>query len=327
MKRYNIACLISLCLITGIISGCEKSDSDKPKDKFDLNSFPTADNTGIKGVGLSESDLLNSHSIHVYADRVVSNGEKVTSEHNLVKEGRITISDNGVTIERLNIDDGVYIYENVENTSIRKCKIMKGSYAVKCDNNSSNTLIEDCTITNDLVQGEYNEHGLRKGILAANCTIRRCDIGKYADGIYMANNVTIEDCYIHDLYFYNPAWDGKPGDMTHSDGVQSAGGVNYTIKHNRIEATGKNSAIILSNLHGNCHNVLIENNWMTGGNYTVYITKRADANGDYTLKNITMKDNILYHEDERHVIADNTDIVNYTGNRMESGELLSVNPE
>ena len=62
----------------------------------------------------------------------------------------------------------------------------------------------------------------------------------------------------------------------HQDAIQSTGGSNLTFRHNTLlmNVDGGNAAIMIGTYTGN--NLLIENNLVAGGGYTVY---GGDSNG------------------------------------------------
>ena len=96
-------------------------------------------------------------------------------------------------------------------------------------------------------------------------TFLRNDIHHTEDGIYLTgSNTLIQDNYIHDL---QSNWSGP-----HYDGIATDGGVsNITIRHNTVINThGQTSALMLSNYFGSVSNVVVDNNWLEGGGYTVY---------------------------------------------------------
>jgi hypothetical protein len=103
-----------------------------------------------------------------------------------------------------------------------------------------------------------------------NVTARRLNVHGCENGFDIDANVTVQDSYIHDLY--NSA-------QAHTDGIQLASGhfvngalvpaaANVTVVHNRIYANSGTSAMI-SNSGGDT-NILIQNNLMAGGAYTLY---------------------------------------------------------
>ena len=128
-------------------------------------------------------------------------------------------------------------------------------------------LIEDTEIDCGNVGGS--------GIGAANITARRVNIHGCENGLAINQNVTLEDSYIHDLY---------NGGEAHMDGMQLSSGhwdgsayvccaLNVTIRHNTIYAIDPSGAFGSSAIQSNPNldaNILIENNLMAGGSYTLY---------------------------------------------------------
>ncbi len=127
--------------------------------------YPNADNTGIKGVGLTTADL-----------------DTIT--------GPFNITTNGAVIDMKYFPGGVNV--NANNVTIKRCRIGIGwRYGVDSQHGSG-TVIEDCTLVGV---------GLGKGagILAANITVRRCDISGYHDGAKTWSGSEYYDSFIHDL--------------------------------------------------------------------------------------------------------------------------------
>lgn len=91
----------------------------------------------------------------------------------------------------------------------------------------------------------------------------RIDVSGCSDGVKMENGASLVDSWIHDL---------SRGADDHNDGIQITGGSNITIRHNRIEnPRSQTSAILVGGEFGAPSNILIENNLLDGGNYTVYL--------------------------------------------------------
>ena len=69
----------------------------------------------------------------------------------------------------------------------------------------------------------------------------------------------------------------RPGSDAHADGFQSDGGGNITLRHNTIRnPCSQTAAILMSTNTSPIDNVVIDNNLMSGGGYTVYCgTTRA----------------------------------------------------
>lgn len=109
-----------------------------------------------------------------------------------------------------------------------------------------------------------------KGIQENNFTAQRVNIHNCEDGSINKHNVTIEDSYIHDLATSSTA---------HNDGVQSYATHDIVIRHNRIYGVDT-SAININNDVNGAHstNVLVENNLLAGGAWTLYCPKPSTTN-------------------------------------------------
>lgn len=320
---------------------------------LDFSGYPDADNTGIIGAGLTEADLTRSGSMHISKDRVrMSYNSKLEtiikynstlgkwSVETSVPELVAMVTNNNiqglaggkVRIERLFVEDGVYIYEGADGVTVSKCKMIRGSYGVKCIAGATNIIIEWCTFTNELEPHpaypggyRYNADAMRKAILANNCIIRYCSINKYADGIYLLNNVVAEYNYIYDLYHYDPVWDNPASteDSTHSDGLQTSGGGNYVIRYNTVYTLKKNASVMGSNSKALAFNVEMSNNVFMGGNYTFYFIVKAN-NG---MQNINIVNNYFYHWDSRHVYYMSPEVNNINSKTLTFGDMESLKNE
>jgi len=132
------------------------------------------------------------------------------------------------------------------------------------DNTGNSLVLEDV---------EIDCGGANTGVGEANVTVRRANIHGCENGFDMNQNIDVRDSYIHGL-----ALGG------HEDGMQFASGHfengqivkasrNLTIVHNTIFGTsdegGFGTSAIISNPGGDT-DVLIQDNLMAGGAYTIY---------------------------------------------------------
>jgi hypothetical protein len=93
-------------------------------------------------------------------------------------------------------------------------------------------------------------------------------------------NVTIEDSYLHDNIPYDPVTD------PHTDGIQiPSGSHDVTIRHNTIyggyidQSNFGNSAITSGRVSdGGTTNILVQDNLLAGGGYTLYCTEGVANN-------------------------------------------------
>jgi parallel beta-helix repeat protein len=174
----------------------------------------------------------------------------------LKPSGDLVINTPGVVIEGLDIRGMVTI--NADNVTLKNCKITSGAWAVvNITSGSTGVVIENCEING------LNAEGVRG--ISGQGTFLRNNIHNTEDGIYLTgSNTLIQDNYIHDL---QSNWSGP-----HYDGIATDGGVsNIVIRHNTvINSHGQTSALMLSNYFGSVSNVIVDNNWLEGGGYTVY---------------------------------------------------------
>lgn len=122
-------------------------------------------------------------------------------------------------------------------------------------------------------------------VVGSNYTLSYVNIHDIEDGPRLGDNVTIEDSYIHDLFRTA---------TSHNDAMQTTGATNITIRHNSIvPATNgdpMNAAIMIGSEFNPLRDMLIEGNYLNGGNYT--ILARADLDGN----NIIVRNNAFGHD-------------------------------
>lgn len=174
----------------------------------------------------------------------------------------------------------------IDGKDIRGCVLIKApgviirNSKISCDNsvvvasfNAANggysgtgLLVEDseitCNNTNGTAVGDYN-------FTVRRVNIHRCENGFDADG-----EITVEDSYIHDLY------EGAQG-LGHADGMQiTPRGSNITVRHNTIlPGASTTSAIITPRVGaGVVSNILIQNNLLAGGAFTLYCPGGGSGN-------------------------------------------------
>lgn len=177
--------------------------------------------------------------------------------------GPTTITTAGTIIDSKNITSPLTISAN--NVTIKNSRITatppdnKG--VVTITGGYTGTLIQDCEI-NGLGNGT-NGHGI-----LGRATIYRCDISNVENGLVPDNNTLAEDNYIHNLGGAQSVSGGVP----HYDGVQMDGGEsNVTLRHNTINNNyTQTSAVMMDNYFGALSNIIVTNNFLSGGGITLY---------------------------------------------------------
>jgi hypothetical protein len=190
-----------------------------------------------------------------------------------VVNGTQTFSTPGQVIEGKDFHGCVLV--RAANVTIRNSRITcTPGYAVESgDNTGSSLIIQDSEIScND---------GPGTALGEANITARRLNIHGCENGGDLNQNIDIRDSYIHDMY--NTA-------SNHMDGIQLSGhwangwvsgSLNITLVHNRILGLGadgsQGTSAIISNPGGVDTNVLIQNNFLDGGAYSLYCDRNGTA--------------------------------------------------
>jgi hypothetical protein len=103
------------------------------------------------------------------------------------------------------------------------------------------------------------------GVLGHGAFLRN-DIHGVENGINVTGRSLIQQNYIHTL---------QGGADAHYDGIEINGGSDIQIRHNTvINDHEQTSAIMLSNDFGGLSNIVVDNNRLIGGGYTVYLDGR-----------------------------------------------------
>lgn len=206
--------------------------STPTKPPADLSYWPGPDNTGVpKGITLQPYT------------------------------GPTTITTPGTVIEGKLIEQCISI--KASNVTIKKSKLVAscrtGNISTGLDGKYNNILIEDVEIDgkNDLYNYLIGHTGF---------TCNRCNLHGGFSGAHPRSGSAITNSYIHD-----PATGGSSAGR-HVSGIGFHGGDGLVIRHNRVECEGDGCSAALS-LYGNFEqvaNVLVEDNYFSGGGYCTY---------------------------------------------------------
>lgn len=193
--------------------------------------------------------------------------------------GPTTISTNDTIVDSKTISSCLTVTgTNVTiRNSVITCSPSGGFNAVNHPDNGSAgdpLIIEDSEITCNGTNGN--------GVGEGDFTLTRVDLHDCENGCDMNRDVLIEDTWIHDLSSVggDPHEDGCQMGFGHFEGATLVDSVvRITFRHNRIEGvnnTGGNatSAIIS---YSKTEDILIEENLLTGGSYTLYCSQGPGA--------------------------------------------------
>ncbi len=174
--------------------------------------------------------------------------------------GTLIVTTPGAVIDGLNITGGVVV--EAPNVTIQNCVITGSSWFVVLFDSSSgatNGTVLNCQIYGGGSGAAPGQHGVVGGHL-----IQGNNIHDVEQGIAPESGSTIQGNYIHDLN--NPQAD------PHYDGILILGGSSdITIQNNTINNPhNQTDAIMIQNYNGPISNIIVNNNQLIGGGYTVY---------------------------------------------------------
>jgi len=179
-------------------------------------------------------------------------------------DGDIEVRTAGTVIDGKSVNGCITVY--APRVTITRSKISCGGYygIFSYGKNYSGggltiTDVEvDCEDTNATGIAAY-------GFVATRVKVHGCE-----NGFAIDNDATVRDSYMYDFYV---------GEAGHTDGIQLAGGANVTMTHNTIFnlSDGGTSAIISPD--SGMSNVVVSDNLMTGGAYTLYCPR--DSSSDF----------------------------------------------
>jgi hypothetical protein len=198
----------------------------------------------------------------------------------LTKQGRLVVKTNGAHYTHLDITDCVDVEASnvVITQSIIHCS--RGAAAVRVLPPATNLLLD---------QVEISGGGHSSACVSfESFTVERSNLHDCVDGIDFSSNVTVSGDYIHDL---------SRGRSTHNDSLQTLGGSNDVIKDNTLQAyrvstrDPMNSAIQTGHLNEALSHVLVADNYMDGGNYTV--NAGSTSTDGYPIKDYVFTGNVF----------------------------------
>jgi len=175
-------------------------------------------------------------------------------------QGDLVLDKAGQSVSGLDIQGVVWV--NAPNVTLKDCSVSVSHYVViAIKNRVTGTRIENCDISGVGFKND-GSHGIR-----GTGTFLRNNISNVENGITVddgGDETLIQDNYIHSLLA-----SGSP----HYDGIQIDGNIsNVTIRHNTIiNDHDQTSAIMIDNYFGPISNIVVENNLLLGGGYTIYV--------------------------------------------------------
>jgi hypothetical protein len=174
----------------------------------------------------------------------------------LLPSGDLVISKDGAVVSGLDIQGAVDV--NASNVTLKNSRIRTTRFdVVRIKPGMKGVVLQDCEI-DGVGTGNDGSNGIRGA-----GTFLRNNIHHVENGITLDGTAVIQDNYIHGLLA-----SGSP----HYDGIQIDGDIsNVTITHNTvINSYNQTSAVMIDNYYGPISNIIVDNNLLVGGGYTVY---------------------------------------------------------
>ena len=226
--------------------------------------------------------------------------------------GPMTISKNGTVIENFRMTGMLII--RADNVTLRNFVIdgAGSRYGIRCSFNNKGIVIEDGEIYNVGSSCVYGQ----------GFTARRLNIHESGgDGFKTGSGSIIEDSWIHHI---------GTAPSAHADGNQTRSGKSLIFRGNFFDVPidigapyKSNASLIIQTGLGAIDDVVIENNWLNGGNFTLYITDKGNGYGPPT--NVRVENN-RFGRDYRYGVLDNFGYVYLKGNRWDdTDELMDIN--
>jgi hypothetical protein len=224
-----------------------------------------------------------------------------------VHEGDLTVSQDGEVVENLEIRGELRITAN--NVVVRNVWVYTTSFWTIYVQSGSATF-QDVEIGHPDFVGE-------RGIGGDNISASNLDIHSVEDGIKIGSNVVYNGVRVHDLR--------SRSSSPHADAVQADGGSsNVVIKNSSLDSSGPlgngNAAVIIKSDLGSLSNITFTNNYLNGGNYTVYV-----RDGGYGMpSNITFTNNRIGPNRAYGILSIDGPIVWENNVLASTGELIDI---
>jgi hypothetical protein len=174
-------------------------------------------------------------------------------------DGSVTLSTPGEVYSGKEVHGEIHVL--ADNVTIEKVRVISSNY-YPIDLNYGDAEPKGTVIRDVEIDMQGMDEG--KGISFDNYTAQRVWFHNGLDCAHAGRNVVITDSFC-DL----PKLD--PDSPAHADGFQSDGGGNFVFRHNTIRnPNSQTAAILMSTNTAPIADVVIDNNLMSGGGYTVY---------------------------------------------------------
>jgi hypothetical protein len=179
-----------------------------------------------------------------------------------VIHGDVNTTTDGQVIDSLDVEGGTINVKN-NNVTIRRVRVVAPSTAlspigIRVWDGHTGIVVTDCEIN-------MMDRPSGVGIGYAGYTVQRCNIWGAMKSIQIGDHVTALDNWVHDPY---------TGGDSHTEDIAIFGSTTPTqsvIRHNSLSNPHSQTAVVfIKTDQGPVNGVIIDDNYLDGGNYTVY---------------------------------------------------------
>lgn len=181
-------------------------------------------------------------------------------------EGDLFVTAPNTVITDLQVTGTIYV--RAANVSLTRVTVFAANqdFAIRQEPGATNLTVTSCELTGA-------EYGIRQE--ATGLTVRQCDIHNVRIGLAVSESATVTNNQIHDLS--SPA---------SSYGVYSGGGTGLTLTDNTItNQQPGGAAVLLDSVGGAYHDVLIQRNRLSGGQFTLHFGQSGGSSDIRVLGN------------------------------------------
>jgi hypothetical protein len=311
VRTVVVAVLGALVLFgAGVGVGTQLAGDDSPQGGDTVAQEPTSAATQAPPNPATGKSRAEREAALAAGERPGPDTTGVLPGTELEQRGDVSVDEDGAVLEGLDIS---CLRINANNVTVRNSR-------VRCGADNGSVVIRQ-GVTNAVLE-DVEIDGLGRagnGIVHNNYTLRRVEIANASDGARAGSNVTIEHSYIHSL---------ARMEGSHNDGVQTITGANVTLRGNTIDVvTGDeqdlmNAAYIISpnKTGGLVDNVIVEGNYLNGGNYTLYLGQ----GGAFPVTGLVVRDNEFGPQRRYGIVAGPPEGIVWEGNVDAEGNEVPV---
>ncbi|MFN2557618.1 MAG: hypothetical protein ABR592_12280 [Nitriliruptorales bacterium] len=174
--------------------------------------------------------------------------------------GPVTVTTNGAVVQGLDVNGCIEIH--ADRVTVRDVRVhCDNPFGIRTMPGHSGTKIEFSEVAMVGCQDAAVSGGWKE--------LRYSELYGCADGTKIGSDTLVEYNYIHPTK--------PPGAEIHLDGVQSLSARRVTLRYNNITLpadNGGNAAGIFQTESGPSSDILIDSNWLNGGNYTIFVNAK-----------------------------------------------------